>query len=117
MKTQYFRDDFGHQASTLVQLDVSHALLISTSKWPDGGLTTTASVRTLRDGRFTLAVSADGQGDFYKKLEVTRPGRVTAALVKAQHDACLLLFADLQQEIAAHYKAQATKEVPCVAGH
>lgn len=115
MKTQYFRDEFGHQASTLVLVEVNRALLITTSKWPDGNLTTTASVRTLREGRFTLEVSVDGLGDFYKKLEVTRPGRATAALVKAQHEACLLLLADLQQEIETHYKAQLPEEVPCVA--
>jgi hypothetical protein len=115
MKTQYFRDEFGHQASTLVQVEVNRALLITTSKWPDGNLTTTASVRTLRQGKFTLAVSSDGLGDFYKKLEVTRPGRSTAALVKAQHDACLVQLADLQQEIDNHYKAQLSEEAHCVA--
>ncbi|WP_313569364.1 hypothetical protein [Comamonas terrigena] len=117
MKTRYFRDRFGHQASTVVQLDSRRSLLISTSQWPDGVLTTTATVRTLRNGKFTLAVSTDGLGDFYKQVAVSSPGRVTAALVKAQHDSCVERLPEMHSEIAAHYNAQTTKEVHCVAGH
>jgi hypothetical protein len=117
MKTRYFRDRFGHQASTVVQLDARRSLLISTSQWPDGVLSTTATVRTLRAGKFTLAVSTGGLGDFYKKVAVSSPGRVTADLVKAQHDSCVERLPELHSEIAAHYNAQTAKDVHCVAGH
>ena len=120
MKTEYFHDRYGHQAVTLIPMlhDVQQrGLTISTSKWPDGNLTTTATVRTLRDGTYVLAISTNGQGDFYKKLSAEYMPRATAELVKLQHDKCMESLEQLKLEVEHHYRVQHSWEHNCVAGH
>jgi len=110
MKTNYYRDRDGQKATSVIDLGCAQELEISTRRWSDGSLITSASVHRINGASRVHVIGFNGDGDYTKRLVLSRPSRVTAAVVKSQHDQCLTRLPALLQEVEQHYLALQDKQ-------
>lgn len=109
MTTHYSRDRNSHTAKTLHDLGNQRQLLISTWK-SYGQLVTRASVHRV-DGSSQVHIIGSGvQGDFNRTVMSSRPARITAKVVQAQHEKSLEQLALILEAVQAHYAAQAAQQ-------
>ncbi len=108
MTTNYTRDRDGHRAITVHDLGNQRELQITTSKSSTGPLTTRVTVHQI-DGNSRRHMFSFGgiRGDFSAQVACTFPGRVTANVVRAQHEQCLGQLQEILQAVQKHYEAQA----------
>jgi hypothetical protein len=111
MKTIIIKGDAGWSASS--QTDIASKpgflLRIGTRRNSAGQLITTATVHeNCGNGVFkhSMGLGVSGLGDFSEQLIVTRPARVTATVLEAQHARALELLTEIETRIAAHYALQ-----------
>lgn len=81
----------------------NRSLRLSTHKTSSGQLVTSATVGTVDRGMFSYMMYTD----FNKRIIATRPARVTAKVVDAQHSVAKECHMDaLMAEIIAHYPGE-----------
>ena len=104
MSTSYYRDRDGHKANTVYDLGNQRELQISTRRWSDGNLVTTATVHRIDGNARVHMLGFGGDGDFNHRIVFTRPSRVTANVVRFQHDQCLTKLQEIIQAANQHYE-------------
>ena len=105
MQTTYFRDSQGWNGKTTVEMPGNQELIIETSRRAFGnGLSTRAAVwRHDEHGFKTHAAGLAGTGDFYERLELTSPKRITEKAVREQHAAVIARIDAIRSKVEAYY--------------
>lgn len=94
------------KADTNVRIPGTRRVLqITTRKWDNGNLVTTASVHSL-SGAFAVTLIGE---DFYQRL-ATSQLRATPSAVRRQHDECLADVDALLDQVMQFYAARDAKE-------
>ena len=95
------KDHYGKwEAETIIELDSTYQLSIKTKKAGSGALVTHATVGK-HDGEFISHVVFQ---DYSKALVTSRPARVTAKTVEAQHNQ--IDVAEVIQEVKTFYNIE-----------
>jgi hypothetical protein len=106
VETHTYRDRDGWHAKSEINVSATRVLKLTTSKVISGtGLRTSATVWNA-DGGGTLrhAMAFGGpSGDYSATAALSKPGRVTEAVVTAQHQAVLAQLSTVLVAIEQHY--------------
>lgn len=87
---------------------IDRQLVISTRKSAQG-LTTTATVQTVRNGLCTFIMGNTDSSDFHRRLTLSAC-RATDKAVRAQHQQALAGLEDLILQVDRHYHAQRNRQ-------
>jgi hypothetical protein len=106
VETHAYRDRDGWHAKSEVSVSATRVLKLTTSKVINGaGLRTSATVWNADAGGVLRHAMAFGgpSGDFSETVALSKPARVTEAVVMAQHQAALGQLSTVLVAIERHY--------------
>lgn len=109
METTFFRDSQGWNGKTTVEMPGKQELIIETSRCAFGndlgnGLFTRAAIwRHDEHGFKSHAAGLAGTGDYYERLELSIPKRITEKAVREQHAAVIARIDDIRSKVLAYY--------------